>query len=575
MPLFRQPSSTRSFPRRLVAPLCAVVATAALAAPSASASFPSAGSRVGGTAASSRQADTAHAVSPTVTALAIPGVAGASGRDLATLSTNPPSDAGHLVAHVRRPVAGGFSMVAVTWAPTRTLARLSVQVRTRYEGSWSGWTELGADGDGPSTAEDGTVRAGTSPFWVDQATAVEVAVYGTGTPTPANLEVDTIDPGTSPSDSAIGTAMRGSARHKGTGTTTGTFPAIPTIVTRAEWGADESLGSKCWDPRYGTRFDAAIVHHTAGSNDYSKNEAASVVRGVLAYHTVSRGWCDIGYNFLIDRFGTVYEGRAGGIRRSVRGAHAGDYNVNTTGISLMGNFDVASPTRLMKRSLVKLIAWRLGTAYHGAYGQVFLYDGKFNRISGHRDVMQTACPGRYVYAWLPTLRERVQARLGDFESTIEAAWRAYGGRGSDLGPVRVGERGENAGHHTTFAGGRMYSSVSGVHTLYPGPVLQKYLASGETGGDLGYPVTDVRETAGAGRAANFEGGRIYWSQASDSHVLRRGSVLKRYLDDGGVGGVLGFPVTGVYDTVTGARAGFQGGVITYDAATGTTTVTPR
>src|SRR5207342_1405298 len=150
---------------------------------------------------------------------------------------------------------------------------------------------------------------------------------------------------------------------------------------------------ECWDPKYGHTFKAVVVHHTAGSNDYTRAESAAIVRGVYAYHTQSRGWCDIGYNFLIDRFGTVFEGRDGGIRRPVRGAHAGDYNVNTTGISLMGNFDTVDPTHAMKDSLVRMISWRLGAAYHRAYGHPFVFDHRIARISGHRDVMSTACPG--------------------------------------------------------------------------------------------------------------------------------------------------------------------------------------
>ena len=129
-------------------------------------------------------------------------------------------------------------------------------------------------------------------------------MYTSGGKSPTGLEVATIDPGTSDKGWRAPSTARGLAASKGP--RAGTFPRIPKIVSRAEWGADERLGDGCWDPRFGTRFDAAIVHHTAGSNDYSRREAASIVRGVHAYHTVSRGWCDIGYNFLIDRYGTVY-----------------------------------------------------------------------------------------------------------------------------------------------------------------------------------------------------------------------------------------------------------------------------
>jgi hypothetical protein len=489
----------------------------------------------------------------------------------ALLGSAAPS-AGRLVALADRPALSPFSMVAVTWDAMRDSSGLSLRVRTRTAGAWTGWTELAADTDGPSPAEDPHAKGGTAPYWVGHATGLEVAVYATGK-RPTHLSVQAIDPGSSAYDAKLAAATSSDAGKRARSGKAGSFPRIPDIVTRSQWGADESLGDTCWDPKYGTRFDAVIVHHTAGSNDYTRREAASVVRGVLAYHTISRGWCDIGYNFLIDRYGTIYEGRAGGIRQPVRGAHAGDYNVDTTGISLMGNFDIAAPTSPMKRSLVALVAWRLGTAYHGAYGRPFLYDGRFDRISGHRDVMQTACPGRYVYDWLPQLRHRVSARLSGFSSKIETAWDSDGGKRSRLGPVRIGERMQSGGHNTRFTGGRMYKSRYGLYTLYPGPVLHYYVRSGGVLGDLGYPESAVYPTGGNGKTAKFAGGRVYWSSDSNSHSLKHGAILRKYLRVGAADGRLGFPTSSVHPISGGMRAGFQGGFITYDAATKKATVT--
>jgi hypothetical protein len=511
-----------------------------------------------------------HQVVPTVKAQPIPAVAAAA-RPATQSEIGRTAPPGLLVAHVRRPAVHPFSMVAVTWAHTRRPVDIRAEVRTRSAGAWSPWTPMSVDGDGPSARQDSLLRDGTSPVWVDDATGVEVAVYAPAGVTLQGLQVDTIDPGTSALDAAV-PASAATAAAKG-GHLAGTFPGIPRIVTRAQWGADESLGDRCWDPKYGSTFKAVVVHHTAGSNHYSRREAASVVRGVLAYHTISRGWCDIGYNFLIDRYGTIYEGRAGGIRQPVRGAHAGDYNVDTTGISMMGNFDLARPTKAMEHSLVELVAWRLGTAYHGAYGRPFLYDGRFNRISGHRDVMSTSCPGRYGYSWLPNLRERVQARLGDWKSRIERTWLARGGAHSDLGSVRVGEREEHGGHHTTFAYGRMYFSHHATVTLYPGPILHAYRVSGETGGQLGYPATHVRSSAKHGLSAEFTTGRIYWSRPAGGHVMRRGAILRRYLQTGGSTGVLGFPVSSIHAMRGGTRDRFQHGTISYDFSSHKTKVT--
>jgi uncharacterized protein with LGFP repeats len=348
---------------------------------------------------------------------------------------------------------------------------------------------------------------------------------------------------------------------------------MPTIITRKQWGADESLGDECWDPKYGRTFKAVVVHHTAGSNDYTKNEAAAVVRGILAYHTQSRGWCDIGYNFLVDRFGSIYEGRAGGIRRSVRGAHAGDYNVNTTGISLMGNFDLEKPTLKMKRSLVRLVSWRLGTAYHGAYGHPFIFDHRIDRISGHRDVMSTACPGQYVYDWLPRLRRLVTERIGGYESKIEKVWERDGGKDSDLGVVAIGEQGGDGGRHTTFRHGSIYFDDDGVYTLNDGKILTRYVKTGETRGFLGYPRSNVKTVSSdLGATAEFQGGRIYWSKDTGAQALRRSAVLKKYLSLRGAAGELGFPKTGVFAHADGFKTRFEHGSITYSKTTNSTTV---
>nr|MBA2445788.1 N-acetylmuramoyl-L-alanine amidase [Nocardioidaceae bacterium] len=274
------------------------------------------------------------------------------------------------------------------------------------------------------------------------------------------------------------------------------------------------------------------------------------------------------------RYGNVFEGRAGGIRLPVRGAHSGDYNVNTTGISAMGNFDETAPRRPMRRALVKLIAWRLGTAYHGGFGRIAVEGAQFARISGHRDAMSTSCPGQYIYNWLPTLRERVRTRLGEFVSPIEAQWRTSGGRKSRLGVVRIGEQGENSGHFTGFKAGRMYASQKGIFALYRGPILTRFNKSGGVGGALGYPLSGAFPSGnGTGNGAKFAGGRIYWSAPTDSRLLLRSPVLKRYLTEGGPKGLLGFPTTEIQYTSTGHAGNFEHGTITYSNATGQSIIT--
>ena len=135
----------------------------------------------------------------------------------------------------------------------------------------------------------------------------------------------------------------------------------PAIVPRSAWGADESIRRNA--PGYAPAVRFAIVHHTAGPNDYSPSQAAAIMRGIEIYHVKSNGWNDIGYNFLVDRYGTVYEGRYGGIDRNVIGAHALGFNTGSVGVALIGSFGSSAPPAAALRSLEKLLAWRLDLAH--------------------------------------------------------------------------------------------------------------------------------------------------------------------------------------------------------------------
>jgi uncharacterized protein with LGFP repeats len=553
--------------------ICALLAASSAAASPQFAAPPTAGGRNAPTTSPGQIGRLAtgapSAVPPVVKQLSVPPVAR---RDQAAASAKlaavgAPSSAAPLVAHLRKPLTHRFSMVGVTWDNGTAAKGTTVSVRAHTGGTWSAWTALEIDpAEGPAPSEDNAARAGTEPAWVGPAAGVEVAVYSPSGSAPRHLSVDAIDPGTSTYDStAARTASERTSAKSGAGPDAGTFPSLPTVITRNQWGADPSLGDSCWQPRLGDTFSMVFVHHTAGSNTYSRSESPAVVRGIYAYHTQARGWCDIGYNFLIDRYGNIYEGRRGGIRMPVRGAHAGDYNVDTTGISLMGDFTRANPTRSMKHSLVQLIAWRMGTAYHGAYGRPTVNGKVFSRISGHRDAMSTTCPGQQVYDWLPTLRDRVAVRLGDYQSPIQTRWRAMGGPHSRLGDVSIGEQGENHGRHTAFQTGRMYDSRNGgLHALYRSPVLKKYLRLGETGSGLGYPASNLHSIVnGTGSSATFLRGRIYSSPATGSTVLVRSAILKRYLDLGSAAGRLGFPTVPVHSIKNGSLARFQHGTITW------------
>ena len=164
-----------------------------------------------------------------------------------------------------------------------------------------------------------------------------------------------------------------------------------------------------------------IVHHTAGSNTYSCSDSPAIIRGIYAYHVQSKGWQDIGYNFLVDKCGTIFEGRKGGVDRPVMGAHSYGWNSQTSGISVLGNYDTVAPSTAALTAVARVAAWKLGQYGGDPAGTVQLTAGAteknaagqqfqagtaytFPQVHGHRDGYATECPGSNLWAQLPTLR---------------------------------------------------------------------------------------------------------------------------------------------------------------------------
>jgi uncharacterized protein with LGFP repeats len=186
------------------------------------------------------------------------------------------------------------------------------------------------------------------------------------------------------------------------------IPRLGDVVTRRGWGADERLRSG--RVKYTTPA-ALVVHHTVTANDYPREKAASYVRAVYAYHTRSRGWSDIGYNLLVDRFGTVYEGRYGDFTRGVVGSHTANYNANTIGVALVGNFDTVALPPATQDAVARAGAWASEHWRFDPRATVRLRGRTVSRMPGHRDLGTTACPGRYTYAALPALRKAAWHKL--------------------------------------------------------------------------------------------------------------------------------------------------------------------
>ncbi|MEU9848926.1 N-acetylmuramoyl-L-alanine amidase [Streptomyces sp. NPDC047985] len=193
----------------------------------------------------------------------------------------------------------------------------------------------------------------------------------------------------------------------------------PPIVSRADWNADESMSPEA--PEYLNGVKAVFVHHTAETNTYSCADSAAIVRGLYAYHVKANGWKDLGYNFVVDKCGTVFEGRKGGVDRPVLGAHTYGFNRESTGIAVIGTYtDSAAPTAVTT-AVARVAAWKLGQYKVDPAGTTTLTAGAtgnnlagttftsgtaypFNTISGHRDGFATQCPGTKLYGQLPAIR---------------------------------------------------------------------------------------------------------------------------------------------------------------------------
>ena len=160
---------------------------------------------------------------------------------------------------------------------------------------------------------------------------------------------------------------------------------------------------------------AGFVHHTVNANDYTRAEVPGLLRSIYAYHTQSRGWSDVGYNFLVDRFGRIWEGRYGGVDRAVVGAHTLGYNDYAFAMSAIGNYDIKQPSSAMVQAYGALFAWKL--SLHGidaSSPRQTVGPDDFPAINGHRDAGSTACPGRYLYAKLGRIRELAKGAQQDW-----------------------------------------------------------------------------------------------------------------------------------------------------------------
>jgi hypothetical protein len=204
-------------------------------------------------------------------------------------------------------------------------------------------------------------------------------------------------------------------------------------VARADWGADQCRPRTA--PAYG-EVKAVAVHHTVSLNDYTPEEAPQIVLAICRYHRNSNGWNDIGYNALVDKFGTIYEGRAGGLDQAVVGAQAQGFNSQTAGVSNIGDYSAIPASDEALAATASYIRWKLGVHGQPLSGPVTLTSAggpesryaagarvTVDRVLGHRDVGKTACPGEGLYAQLDSIRSMVAAGspFATFSARVSAA----------------------------------------------------------------------------------------------------------------------------------------------------------
>ncbi|MEU9773564.1 peptidoglycan recognition protein [Streptomyces sp. NPDC047968] len=273
----------------------------------------------------------------------------------------------------------------------------------------------GADGDGTDADGDGTDAGGEA-----DGDGTGTTASGPGTGTASAPAPGTVLPALDRGDTEAAAAAGGTLGFDAAAAQPHIGPR-PAIVTRKGWGADESLREKTFV--YTSTVKAAFVHHSATGNNYTCQQAPSVLRSIYRYHTVSSGWRDIGYNFAIDKCGNIYEGRAGGVAQPVLGAHTLGFNTNSTGIAVLGTYSSSNPPQAAVTAVARLTAWKLGLHGVDPKGSVTLVSGgsgkyakgakvTLNTIAGHRDGFATDCPGGRLYGQLGTIRTASAALQG-------------------------------------------------------------------------------------------------------------------------------------------------------------------
>lgn len=335
-------------------------------------------------------------------------------------------------------VEDGSQAVGISWTGSPTG---EVEVRGRMADGWSEWMHVHGDpDDGPD--DIGDVSGDLIWFGGEGVSSVQVHVEK------GDLHDLTVE------------AMR-YERNQRSGFQTALIPVAgaadtqPSILPRSEWATKgwAYSNSDCEKgPIHaagGVKF--AIVHHTVNSNTYTQAEVPGMLAAIYQFHTGTRGWCDIAYNFIIDRFGRTWEARSDSISGAVVGGHAAGFNTNSVGVSFLGqhqqgesSFPAVNPTEAQLAAAGRVIGWKLGQNDVPATGTITVTPTTtgtartINRVSGHRDVGSTSCPGNLLYGQLATIRTTAASVAAQTTPTIPPSTTTTttlpGGTSKPLGP---------------------------------------------------------------------------------------------------------------------------------------------
>jgi hypothetical protein len=447
MPVARASDVSRSSARGVVAAACVAVLVPALAVTTAGAAPRAQVVRPGAAAV----LPAGEVRQPTVREVALAGV----DRSVLSLAPAPHADEpakgqlGQMSAPVRTKPAVAATLSIRTPAELVAVSAdqsfpigTTIQVRVQDAAGWSAWSELHVDpehGPAPGSSEARRARFGSDPLLAQDARRVQVRIDTPDGRLPKGTGLTLVD---APSASSVapagtisqsGTSVRGAFVQQAAMVSQSTSVGQPAIITRAQWGADESWRSRA--PYYTSDLRAGFIHHTASTSSYTREQAAAQVRAIYAYHTRSLGHSDIDYNFVVDRFGRLYEGRFGGIDRPVLGAHTAGFNEHTFAVVALGNFSTFNPPvadmAVIKDSIARLFAWKLGL--HGVnptstaqlvsagYIRATKYPkgsvASISATSSHQTVNYTACPGTSLQAQLPSIR----ALAGKYSRVVVSA----------------------------------------------------------------------------------------------------------------------------------------------------------